>query len=94
MDLVLCISLSGQEISFSKEAKYSVILGKEFKFTLSFYDCTKTFLVLYFLGNILPYVGMALSIMSTVLPLATILSSLWMQPQIQGPRDPLISLEF
>lgn len=49
---------------------------------------------LYLLGNILLCGRTALSIMCTVLPLATILSSLWMPPKGQGLRDPIISLEF
>ena len=77
-----------------RESKYSVIVGQEFKLILSSYDCTKAFLSCYFLGSILPYGGMALFVMSTVLPLATILSSLWMPALIQGLRDLLISLEF
>ena len=87
-------SVRSWKFPLQRESKYSVIVGQEFKLILSSYDCTKAFLSCYFLGSILPYGGMALFVMSTVLPLATILSSLWMPALIQGLRDLLISLEF
>ena len=87
-------SVRSWKFPLQRESKYSVIVGQEFKLILSSYDCTKAFLSCYFLGSILPYGGMALFVMSTVLPLATILSSLWMPALIQGLRVLSISLEF